>query len=152
MKRFKVSLIILVILSLGCNSSQSYTVTEVRDGDTIVLNTGTVVRLAHIDAPEYNQPWGDKAFEFVRRYTLNEKITLKRYGRDKYGRTLAEVILPNNRNLNQMLVFKGLAWHYKRYSRNRRYRLLEVDARHTKRGLWSDPKPIAPWHWRHGWR
>lgn len=144
--------LVAVVLCLCCNSINSATVSKVVDGDTIVLGNGTIVRLKHIDAPEYDQPWGDKATEFVRQKALNEKVTLKCYGKDKYGRTLAEVILPNGKNLNEMLVFEGLAWHYKRFSRNRHYRLLEADARHCKRGLWSGSRVIAPWDWRHGWR
>lgn len=154
MRRFKVSYLILltVVLCVCCNSTQSTTVTEVRDGDTIVLSSGMVVRFKHIDAPEYDQPWGDKATEFVSMYALNKKVILKCYGKDKYGRTLAEVILPNGRVLNELLVFKGLAWHYRRYSRNRHYRLLEADARRCKRGIWSDSTAIPPWEWRRGWR
>jgi hypothetical protein len=35
---------------------------------------------------------------------------------DKYGRTVADVILPDGRTLNRELVRAGLAWWYRKYS------------------------------------
>jgi len=36
-----------------------------------------------------------------------KKITLQTYGKDKYGRSVADVILPDGMNLNQELVKQG---------------------------------------------
>ena len=127
-------------------------VTQVKDGDSIVVQYGEEVRLMHIDAPEWNQPWGDRATEFVKERCLGKQVKLRRHGKDKYGRTLAEVILPGGVNLNHELVKEGLAWHYRRYSHDRFYQLLEQEARSKKKGLWSDPDPTAPWDWRVGVR
>jgi endonuclease YncB( thermonuclease family) len=69
---------------------------------------------------------------------------------DRYKRTVAEIILPDGRNLNQELVRAGLAWWYQRYARRETVlRDLERDARAAKRGLWADPQgPVPPWEWR----
>jgi endonuclease YncB( thermonuclease family) len=62
---------------------------------------------------------------------------------------VAEIILPDGRNLNQELVPAGLAWWYERYARRETVlRDLEQEARDAKRGLWSDRNPVAPWDWR----
>ncbi|WP_317207943.1 thermonuclease family protein [Chryseobacterium taklimakanense] len=53
-----------------------------------------------------------------------------------------------NQNLNKELLRKGLAWHFKRYSRNSNYAQLEIDARKKKIGLWQDKNPVEPWNWR----
>src|SRR5262245_21583656 len=46
---------------------------------------------------------------------------------------------------------QGMAWHYVKYAPNdRTLAAAEAEARAAKRGLWSDPRPIAPWEWRHG--
>lgn len=68
---------------------------------------------------------------------------------ERYGSTVAEVILPDGRNLNQELVRAGLAWWYQRYARGATVlAALEQEARDAKRGLWSDPRPVPPWEWR----
>jgi endonuclease YncB( thermonuclease family) len=54
----------------------------------------------------------------------------------------------NNQCLNQALVSNGLAWHFKKYSKDMSYDVLEQKARASKIGLWSDPNPTAPWDWR----
>ncbi|GAG88866.1 unnamed protein product, partial [marine sediment metagenome] len=42
-----------------------------------------------------------------------------------------------------------LPWHHVKYATGDKILAgLDVDARKAKRGLWSDPKPIAPWEWR----
>ena len=123
-------------------------VIQVIDGDSIVVTYGDEVRLSHIDAPEWNQPWGDQARERVKELALNKRVRLKCKGKDRYGRTLAEVVLPDGRILNQVLVEEGLAWHYRRYSNDRYYQQLELEAQAKKKGLWSDPEPKAPWEWR----
>lgn len=144
-----VGVLVILFLTLGCSSEF---IVEVIDGDSLKTASGKEVRLSHIDAPEYNQPWGKEAKEFVTQMVFNCQVKLRTMGRDKYGRTLAEVILPDGRNLNERLVMEGLAWHYRRYSNDKYYQQLELEARAKKKGLWSDPKPIAPWNWRRGVR
>ena len=64
---------------------------------------------------------------------------------DRYGRTVADVILPNGRVLNQELVAAGLAWWYRQYApHDDKLRKLEDSARREKRGLWADPNPVPP--------
>jgi endonuclease YncB( thermonuclease family) len=66
-------------------------------------------------------------------------------GRDRYGRTVADVILPDGRNLNHELVKAGYAWWYRKYApHDRELERLEEEARGAKRGLWSDPHAIPP--------
>ena len=75
-------------------------------------------------------------------------VTVNVRGRDKYGRTVAEVVLPDGRTLNEELVIQGLAWQYRKYSHDPRLALMETEAREAKRGLWADPDPVPPWEWR----
>jgi endonuclease YncB( thermonuclease family) len=72
---------------------------------------------------------------------------------DRYGRTVAQVILPGGKNLNHELVYAGFAWWYRKYAPNdRTLKALETGARAAKRGLWGDKNPIPPWEWRRGKR
>ncbi len=68
---------------------------------------------------------------------------------DKYECTIADVILPDGKNLNQELVQDGMCWRYRKYSPDdRTLEQLETKARKGKRGLWVDRNPIPPWEWR----
>ena len=69
-------------------------------------------------------------------------------GRDRHGRLLAEVRLPEGRSLNRELVQAGYAWWFRSYSMDRRLAALETDARAARAGLWTDHHPVPPWEWR----
>ena len=74
--------------------------------------------------------------------------------RDRYGRTVSMVILPDGSNLSETLVAHGFAWVYDKYCRRKEcaaWRQLEQTARFAKRGLWSG-SPVPPWEWRRGRR
>lgn len=62
---------------------------------------------------------------------------------------LREWVYVNETCLNEELLKAGRAWHYKRYSSERRLADLEIEARGSK-GFWSDPHAISPWNLRHG--
>lgn len=127
-------------------------VISIKDGDTIeVLLHGKPqrIRLAHIDCPEKNQPFGTKAKLFTSSKCFGKTVTLshnRQYDRNK--RLIAEVILTNGDTLNRELVKAGLAWHYKKYSADSSYSLLEKGARMVKKGLWVEREAVAPWLWR----
>ncbi len=126
-------------------------VTWVADGDTIEVVAGGAavrVRLEGIDAPELDQPFGVDAKVFVQRYAGGQVVTVLEKGRDRYGRTLGDVILPNGDHLNRRLVEEGLAWHYKRYSRDAALAALEQRAQVRRIGLWGQSAPMPPWEWR----
>jgi micrococcal nuclease len=71
-------------------------------------------------------------------------------GKDKYGRTLADVLLDDGTNLNQELVKQGWCWWYRKYAPGDTVlEGLETEAREAKKGLWVDPAPVAPWIFRY---
>jgi len=78
-----------------------------------------------------------------------QRVTIQAYGKDKYGRTIGDVILGDGRNLSQELVKAGYAWWFFKYSDNEELGILEVKAKIAKVGLWSDRNPIPPWIYRH---
>ena len=126
---------------------------KVSDGDTVqVLHDGKAekIRLEGIDCPEKAQPFGQKAKRFVLGLAAQKTVTVQVTGKDRYGRTLGTVVLPDGKNLNQELVRAGFAWHYRQYSKDQTLTTLENEAREAKRGLWVDPNPVPPWDWRRG--
>jgi micrococcal nuclease len=76
-------------------------------------------------------------------------VTLHTFGKDKYGRTIAEVILPDETNVNLTLVEDGWCWWYRKYAPGHHtLERLEAEPREAKRGLWRDALPVPPWEWR----
>ena len=126
-------------------------VVGVKDGDTMVMlfeNTQFVVRLAHVDTPEKKQPFGNNAKQFASDFCFGKNVKVVSTGkRDRNGRWIAEIFY-KNQNLGKELVRNGLAWHYKAYSKSENYAQLEKRARMSRKGLWQDPKPVAPWNFR----
>lgn len=67
-------------------------VERVIDGDTVVLGDGSKVRLIGIDAPEADEPCGQRATEAMRRMVEHRVVTISNpdsvQDSDKYGRLL----------------------------------------------------------------
>jgi endonuclease YncB( thermonuclease family) len=109
---------------------------------------GVEVRLDGIDCPELAQAFGRKAKSFTSDLAFGKTVRLVEKGKDRYGRVLAEVFLPDGRSLNRQLLSAGLAWWYRTYSTDRSLADLERAARTAHRGLWADPEPVPPWDFR----
>lgn len=145
--------ILLSLLFLPCQGFADFSarVIGVIDGDSIkVLKEGKEekVRLVGIDCPEKRQPFGRHAKEFTAAQSFGKEVLVQDSGRDRYGRTLAEVILPDGRSLNKELLKAGLAWWFRKYSNDLSLKELESEARMSKRGLWAEVNPIPPWEFR----
>jgi len=69
------------------------------DGDTLVCNHRKI-RLTNVYAAEMNQPGGAEAKKKMQAMIKSGEVTLKPFGTDKYGRTLAEVYV-NGRRIEQ---------------------------------------------------
>jgi endonuclease YncB( thermonuclease family) len=127
------------------------TVIGVSDGDTItVLRSGRPerVRLQGIDCPEKRQAYGNRAKQYCSSLAFRQNVHVIVSTNDKYGRSVAEVVLPDNRSLNKELVASGMAWWYRKYSSDAKLAALEEAARRCRRGLWADSSAIPPWDFR----
>lgn len=143
-------LLFLFILS-PLVSEFSGKVVKIADGDTITVLVDEEqirVRLTGIDCPEKSQDFGQVARQFTADHCFSKTVTVIDHGKDRYGRTLGDVKLPDGKLLSYELVRVGLAWHYKRYSSDTTLARLEIEARERKVGLWSDTHAIAPWEYR----
>ena len=47
---------------------------------------------------------------------FGKEVTLQTHGLDKYGRTLADVFLPDGTNVNHEVVKDGWCWWYRKYA------------------------------------
>ena len=140
----------LAIVASGAEQFRGRVV-GVSDGDTIIVlreRHPEKIRLQGIDAPEKGQPFGERAKQFASRLTFDREVTVRVNGRDRYRRTIAEIVLPDGRSLNQELVRAGYAWWYRRYANDSVLANLELQARADRAGLWAGPNPVPPWEWR----
>lgn len=127
-------------------------VVAVHDGDTLTVMhdaKGEKIRLYGVDAPELAQAYGMKAKQFTSEACFGREVTVTVQDKDRYGRTVGEVILSDGRSLNQELVRAGMGWWYRAYAKNNQtLEGLESDARAARRGLWADKNPTPPWAFR----
>ena len=126
-------------------------VVNVSDGDTLTLRVETKqvkVRLDAIDAPERGQAYGRRSQESLAELCAKRTARVVPKGVDRYGRTVG-IIVCDGVEANSEQVKRGMAWVFDRYApRNSPLYGLQREAQATRRGLWSDPRPIAPWDWR----
>jgi len=128
------------------------TVHYVVDGDTAYIAAGNrilKIRFASIDAPESKQPFGDVSRVALQKMIGGKRVTLKVYGEDHYGRTIADVYI-QGKWINLEMVKGGFAWVYRKYNHSKRMLAAEKRARIMKKGLWKLPlnKRMPPWQWR----
>ena len=115
-------LILLVILLIpACvRHDESARVIGISDGDTLTVLRGRTqarIRLHGIDAPETGQDYGSRAKQVASDLAFGKIVTVRPVEEDRYGRTVAEVILPDGRSMNREMVGRGAAWWYRAYSR-----------------------------------
>lgn len=131
------------------------------DGDTIDVLTPERrtrrIRMMGIDAPEKRQSFGKRAKEHLADLVLDRQVAIRWRHLDRDGRILGQVFVAD-RDMNALLVANGYAWWFAKYQREQQpadrgiYADAEAAARAARAGLWADPDPIAPWHWRRGKR
>ncbi len=125
-------------------------VVSIQDGDTITVLAGKTsyrIRLDGIDCPEKNQAFGNVARQFTSELAFGKQVKVTYEDKDRYGRYLGTVRLPDGRNLNRELLKAGLAWQYKD-DESPVLATLEFQARQARKGLWADKNPIPPWEFR----
>ena len=102
------------------------------DGDTIVIDN-VRVRLAGIDAPELDHPWGERSKWALVQLCRGQIVTAQIKPELSYDRVLAECFLPDGRDLAAELVRRGLALDWSKFSGGK---YLHLEPRDARRKLW----------------
>jgi endonuclease YncB( thermonuclease family) len=151
--RSRVAFLVLLLL-FSCAEAFPFTgeVVGVLDGSTIEVARGGKterVRLHGIDCPEKGQPYSHDAKQAISALVFAMEVTVEPYGKDKYGRIMADVLLADGTNVNHKLVKEGWCWWYRKHAPDKaELERLELEAREAKKGLWVDADPIPPWVYR----
>ena len=86
-----------------------YRVISVVDGDTLKVSNSKAeeitIRLCGIDTPELSQQGGPAVTEYVagKLAESNHRVHINSLNKDRYGRTVAEVFVPQNDNSYRLL-------------------------------------------------
>lgn len=167
MKPLGVRLVALVLILPGCARGEDSTarrievdsvdgirgrIERVFDGDSFVMRSDgrkVEVRVFGIDAPEKGQPFSKKARTRSKELLEGEDVVIEvTTPRDVHGRVVGNVFLADGRNYAHVIVGEGLAWQFRRYSKDPTVAALEREARGDRRGLWYDKNPEPPWEYR----
>jgi endonuclease YncB( thermonuclease family) len=162
------SLLISVLL-IGAAYADTLTgiVVGVSDGDTITVLDAErqqhKIRLSGIDAPEKEQPFGQRSKENLSRLVFNKEVAVEWTKRDRYKRIVGKVMVQpsdcptcgKTLDAGHAQITVGLAWWYLKYAKEQSpqdrgsYESDEQEAKARRVGLWVDAEPIPPWEWRH---
>lgn len=148
----------LVALLMACAPALfaqplSCRVVALSDGDTLTCldaaNSQHKVRLANIDTPEKDQPYGAKSKQVLSALIFAKQVRVEVQGTDRYGRTIG-VVSVAGLSVNREMVERGAAWVYPQYNQDPSLAGVEQQAQAARRGVWGLPQSqiIAPWEWR----
>jgi len=141
---------------------------RVVDGDTLDMDAPdtagdrdrTRVRLWGVDTPETLKPnmppqhFGLRATDFTKEAALEKTIKLElepRRSRDKYGRLLAYVYLPDGRMLNRVLIEGGYGYADPRFPHQYQAEFIRLQSRAKRAGvgLWKEvSNETLPYYYR----
>jgi micrococcal nuclease len=122
------------------------------DGDTIIVRQGSdqeTVRFIGMDTPETHKPntpvqcYGPEAAAFTKSQVEGRNVRLapdpQDSDKDKYGRILRYVYLPDGTLLNAELIQKGYAFAYVvfPFTKLDQFKQLQVESRAAAAGLWT---------------
>jgi micrococcal nuclease len=118
------------------------------NGDTLLLENGTVVKLVGVTTPEANDPeekvrqFGFAAADFTQSMVEGKEIRIKYYSQpdNTDGRALASVYLLDGTCLNSELIKQGYGRADAECTAADVKEFLEYErqARESKRGLWAE--------------
>lgn len=122
-------------------------VARCHEGDTCILDSGVRVRLAEIDAPEIDQPYGTEARDVLCAMICGREVDVDPRG-SSYDRVVG-LIRVGRLYTSEAMVAAGAAWDYAQYDTDPAMPELEQEALQQGRGLWADTHAVPPWDWRH---
>jgi endonuclease YncB( thermonuclease family) len=127
-------------------------VVSITDGDTFKAKIQGVVmtfRMADIDAPEMDQPYGREARSLLAAALEGKDVVMLRVDNDPYSRIVAQVYIANL-HINREVMARGAAWFDREYAHGDCLYQVENAARDARLGLWALPveKRMEPWVWR----
>jgi micrococcal nuclease len=141
---------------LESNQPGLYTVKQVSDGDTIVIDMNgheERIRLIGVDTPETHKPnapvqcYGPAASAFTKRTIDGHRVRLVSdplsTNRDRYDRLLRYVYLDDGRFINELLIQDGYGFYYPYFpfTKSQTFAAAQASAQTEHKGLWRNCSP-----------
>ena len=114
------ALLALLLSGLPAVAAPTVMIERCHDGDTCRTTSGEAIRLACIDAPELTGPpnaqrLAQASRDYLRELVVGKEVLIRRIGKDRYGRAVAEIYLwPLN--IGEEMVASGHARILDRYA------------------------------------
>ena len=140
--------------SLQFKKGEEYlvSVVSIADGDTFTGlttdNKQVKCRIYGIDAPEKKQAFGNRSKQTLSDLIFGNQVHIKIQNKDRYRRAVVWVFTVEGKDVSAEMLKTGMAWHFKKYSKDAGYAEIENIARKQKIGLWADQNPVPPWEFR----
>lgn len=134
------------------NQPGLYTVKSFIDGDTIAVDMNgavEIIRMIGVDTPETQRPntpvqcFGPQAADFTKHLVGGSKVRLQadslNTNRDRYGRLLRYVYLPDGRLVETELIDNGYGFAYVLFPFEKKddFYTAMLAAQNAKKGLWA---------------
>jgi micrococcal nuclease len=134
------------------NQPGLYSINHFVDGDTIAVNmNGSVetIRMIGVDTPETHKPntpvqcFGNEAASYTKQLIGKNEVRLQAdsqdTNRDRYGRLLRYVYLPDGTLVEKRLISQGYGFAYTQFpfEKSDEFKTLEDQAKASRQGLWG---------------
>jgi len=140
---------VLLAISVSLNVYLGYTanrqkkantvkVIGVIDGDTIVLENKTRLRLRQLDAPETELCGGAQAKELLSSYVQDKLVRIEEQIPDQTGRAMALLSVDDSAVNEQMLASGWVRYHSDTTSQTLRLKEVSQNAKVEKKGIYSE--------------
>jgi micrococcal nuclease len=126
-------------------------VVTVHEGDRLTIRhdgRNETIYIKDIDCPELKQAYGKQAKHAIAAYVGSRDVMVRALKRGRNGLGTAEILLQDGRNVGHELLKEGLAWARPEKGQDQSLEDMEQLAKAERKGLWSDPNPVAPWKWK----
>lgn len=133
-----------------------YKVGQFVDGDTVVVDMNgspETIRFIGVDTPETHKPntpvqcYGPEAAAYTKSLIGNQRVRLSSdpldTNRDRYGRLLRYVYLPDGTLVDEVLIQKGYGFAYLGFpfDKSKQFAADQENAKTAKLGLWASCTP-----------
>jgi len=136
--------VVLNIFLIAKTTSTGVSVIGVIDGDTLVLEGKSKVRLRYVDAPEINLCGGQEAKAYLEKLVVGRKVRLEDLIPDQYGRGMALVYVGDTL-INKAMVASGwVRYHHDNSPVTDEVKQVSEAARSEKRGIYGMCQSLEP--------
>lgn len=127
----------IFLLTKGNSSDTGVAVIGVIDGDTLVLDGKTRVRLRYADAPELEFCGGEEAKDLLDKLVVGKNVRITEQVPDQYGRAMA-LVYEGSRLVNlQMLDSGWVRYHHDNTKLTEELKAVADEAKGEQRGIFG---------------